>query len=83
MFFVFFLCFFYFHSILIEHSVLANSGDPDQMPHSVVSDRLPKSHKKDTRLSILLIKKLLRCFLVLLETHLSKQIDYYKSNHCL
>ena len=31
----------------------ANSGDPDQTPHSVASDRglhyLPMSHKKDTR----------------------------------
>ena len=31
----------------------ANSGDPDQMPHSVVSDLglhyLPMSHKKDAR----------------------------------
>ena len=33
---------------------LANSGDPDQMPHSVVSDLgmhcLPMSHKKDSML---------------------------------
>ena len=31
----------------------ANSGEPDQMPHSVASDLglhyLPKSHKKDAR----------------------------------
>ena len=31
----------------------ANSGDPDQMPHSVASDLglhyLPMSHKKDAR----------------------------------
>ena len=34
----------------MEHSVLANSGDPDQMPHAAVSDLglhcLPMSHKK-------------------------------------
>ena len=46
-------CYFsFFIQILIEHS--ANSGDPDQMPHSAASGLglhyLSTSHKKDARL---------------------------------
>ena len=44
------MVFLIFIQILIEHTV-ANSGDPDQMPHLVASDLglhcLPMSHKKD------------------------------------
>ena len=45
--------FFIFIQFLIEYSV-SNSGDPDQMPHSAVSDLgihcLSMSHKMDARL---------------------------------
>ena len=46
--------FFFLYQILIEHSVQANSGDPDQTPRSAASDLglccLPVSRKKDARL---------------------------------
>ena len=42
---------FHFIQILIQHILLANSENPDQTPHSVVSDLglhcLLVSHKKD------------------------------------
>ena len=45
------MVFFIFIQVLIE--MQANSGDPDQTPHSVASDLglhyLPMSHKKDAR----------------------------------
>ena len=45
-----FFCIFY----LIFERTFCNSGDPDQMPHTVASDLgmhcLPMSHKKDARL---------------------------------
>ena len=48
------MVFFIFIQILIEHSALANSGDPDQTSLYVASDLglycLPMSHKKDARL---------------------------------
>ena len=44
----------------------ANSGDPDQTPHSVASDLglhcLPMSHKKDTR--HIWVKMYLFCYLI-------------------
>ena len=46
------MVFFIFIQVLIEN-LQANSGDPDQMPHSVASvlglHYLPLSHKKDAR----------------------------------
>ena len=50
------MVFFFFIQNLIENSVLANSGDPDQALHFAASDlglhRLSTcmSHKKDARL---------------------------------
>ena len=45
----------------------ANSGDPDQTPHSVASDLglhcLPMSHKKDVR-HIWVKRKQLFCYLI-------------------
>ena len=47
------MVFFIFIQFFIEHSVLANSGEPDQTPHSVASylglHCLSMSHKKDAR----------------------------------
>ena len=44
---------FHFIQVLIEKNLQANSGDPDQTPHSVASDLglhyLAMSHKKDAR----------------------------------
>ena len=46
--------------------MLANSGDPDQTPHSVASDLslhcLPMSHKNDAR--HILVKMQLFCYLI-------------------
>ena len=47
------MVFFFFIQNLIENSVLANSGDPDQAPHFAASDLglhcLSMSHKKEAR----------------------------------
>ena len=44
---------FHFYSSFNRKKLQANSGDPDQMPHSVASDLglhyLRMSHKKDAR----------------------------------
>ena len=47
------MVFFHIIQILIEHSITANSGDPDQMPPYVASDLglrcLLMSHKMNAR----------------------------------
>ena len=45
--------YFHFNSTFQYYNLSANSGDPDQTPHSVLSDLglhcLPMSHKMDAR----------------------------------